>query len=86
MDELMDLIIADESPSEISDTIKNALFAKAGERVETLKPYVANNMLGYDIDDETGDTIVPEAEVDAVDAEEDSIGELDNDLEYEEED
>ena len=86
MDELMDLIIADESPSEISDTIKNTLFAKAGERVDALKPYVANNMLGYDIDDETGETIDPEAQVDEVDAEEEPVGELDNDLENEEED
>ena len=30
MDELMNMIIADESPSEISDSIKNQLFAKAG--------------------------------------------------------
>ena len=29
MDELMNLIIADESPSEISDSIKNQLFGKA---------------------------------------------------------
>ena len=81
MDELMDLIIADESPSEISDTIKNTLFAKAGERVDALKPYVANTMLGYDIDDETGETIVPDdSEVEG------AVGELDNDLENEEED
>ena len=86
MDELMDLIIADESPSDISDTIKNTLFAKAGERVDDLKPYVANTMLGYDIDDETGETIDPEAQVDEVDAEEEPVGELDNDLENEEED
>ena len=86
MDELMDLIIADESPSEISDTIKNTLFAKAGERVDALKPYIANTMLGYDIDDETGETIDPEAQVDEVDAEEEPVGELDNDLENEEED
>ena len=81
MDELMDLIIADESPSEISDNIQNALFAKAGERVDTLKPYVANTMLGYDIDDETGETIVPDdSEVEG------AVGELDNEPENEEED
>ena len=80
MDELMDLIIADESPSDISDNIKNALFAKAGARVDALKPYVANDMLGYDIDDETGETIVPDdSEVEG------AVGELDNDEETEEE-
>ena len=52
MDELMNLMIADESPSEISDSIKNQLFAKAGARVDAVKPAVANAMLGYEIESE----------------------------------
>ncbi len=52
MDELMNLMIADESPSDISDSIKNQLFAKAGARVDALKPAVANAMLGYEIESE----------------------------------
>ena len=75
MDELMNLMIADESPSEISDSIKNQLFAKATARVDALKPAVANTMLGYEIEDEED-----------VDAEAETVGELDNDEEYEEED
>ena len=71
MDELMNLMIADESPSEISDSIKTALFAKAGERVDALKEPVANAMLGYEI----------ESEEDA-----ETVGELDNAEETEEED
>ena len=74
MDELMNLVIADESPSEISDSIKNQLFAKAGARVDALKPAVANAMLGYEIESE--EDVEPEAEV----------GDLDNYEEYEEED
>ena len=74
MDELMNLIIADESPSEISDSIKTALFAKAGERVDALKEPVANAMLGYEVETE-----------DDVESEADTVGELDNDEEYEEE-
>ena len=66
----MNLIIADESPSEISDSIKNQLFAKATERVDALKPAVANAMLGYEI----------ESEEDA-----ETVGELDNAEETEEE-
>ena len=66
MDELMNLVIADESPSEISDSIKNQLFAKAGARVDAVKPAVANAMLGYEI----------ESEEDA-----ETVGELDNDEE-----
>ena len=52
MDELMNLMIADESPSDISDSIKNQLFAKAGARVDALKPAAANAMLGYEIESE----------------------------------
>ena len=65
MDELMNLIIADESPSEISDSIKNQLFAKGTARVDALKPAVANTMLGYEIETEEDE-----------DAE--TVGELDN--------
>ena len=70
MDELMNLMISDESPSDISDSIKNQLFAKAGARVDALKPSVANAMLGYEIESEE--------DVEAV-------GELDNVEETEEE-
>ena len=67
MDELMNLMIADESPSEISDSIKNQLMQKAGARVDALKPAVANAMMGYEIEDEED-----------VDAEAETVGELDN--------
>ena len=72
MDELMNLMIADESPSEISDSIKNQLFAKGTARVDALKPAVANAMLGYELESEE-------------DAETETVGELDNDEETEEE-
>ena len=73
MDELMNLMIADESPSEISDSIKAQLMQKAGARVDALKPAVANAMLGYELESEE-------------DAEAETVGELDNDEENEEED
>ena len=76
MDELMNLMIADESPSEISDSIKNQLMQKAGARVDALKPAVANAMMGYEIEDEE--------DVDA-DAEAETVGELDYEEETEEE-
>ena len=72
MDELMNLMIADESPSEISDSIKNQLFAKGAARVDALKPAVANAMLGYELESEE-------------DVETETVGELDNDEETEEE-
>ena len=73
MDELMNLIIADESPSEISDSIKTQLMQKAGARVDALKPAVANAMMGYELESEED-----------VDAE--TVGELDYEEETEEED
>ena len=76
MDELMNLMIADESPSEISDSIKNQLFAKATARVDALKPAVANKMLGYEIEDEEDVDVEPDAE---------TVGELDYEEETEEE-
>ena len=72
MDELMNLMIADESPSEISDSIKNQLFAKAAARVDSLKPVVANAMLGYEVESEE-------------DVETETVGELDYEEETEEE-
>ena len=73
MDELMNLMIADESPSEISDSIKTQLMQKAAARVDALKPAVANAMLGYELESEE-------------DADEETVGELDNEEEIEEED
>jgi len=46
MDELMDMIVADESPSQISDKIKDILFSKAAERVDSFKPVAANSLFG----------------------------------------
>jgi len=45
MDDLIDMIIADESPSQISDTIKDALYAKAAVRVDNFRPLVSNSLL-----------------------------------------
>ena len=64
-DELMDMIINDESPSQISDKMKELLFAKSAEKVETARPVVANSLFGdQEVDDEIDDE-----EVDEVDAE-----------------
>ena len=49
-DDLMDMIIADESPSNISDKIKDILFAKSAEKVDAHRPTVAG---------QTFDTIEP---------------------------
>ena len=44
MDDVLDMIIADESPSQISDAIKDLLYAKSAERVDAFRPLVANSL------------------------------------------
>ena len=44
----MDMILTDESPSQISDTIKSALFSKSAERVDAFRPDVASTMFADD--------------------------------------
>ena len=45
--ELMDMIIADESPSNISDKIKDMLFAKSAEKVDSFRPDVAASTFNH---------------------------------------
>ena len=56
----MDMIAADDSASQVSDKIKDILYAKSAERVDGYKPNVANSLFG---DQESADEI--ESEVDA---------------------
>tara|TARA_R110002020_G_scaffold6654_2_gene28182 strand:- start:1192 stop:1392 length:201 start_codon:yes stop_codon:yes gene_type:complete len=44
MDDLLDMMIADESPSQISDALKDILYAKSAERLDAFRPIVANGM------------------------------------------
>ena len=46
MDELMDMITKDESPSGISDAIKDALYAKSAEKISNHKSTVASSLFG----------------------------------------
>lgn len=40
----MDMIVTDESPSQISDKIKDILFSKASEKIDAFRPLVASNL------------------------------------------
>ena len=50
MDDLMDMILADESPAEVSDKIKEILFSKSAEKVDAVRPEVAASLFG-DVED-----------------------------------
>ena len=67
MDNIIDLIATDASPSEVSDAIKNALYSKAAEKIEGVRPIVASSMFGekeYEVEDETETEIEQEPEED----------------------
>ena len=44
MEDLIDLIATDGSASDVSDKIKDVLYAKSAERIDQLKAPVANSM------------------------------------------
>jgi hypothetical protein len=53
MDELMDMIVSDESPSQISDKIKDILFSKASDKVDALRPVVASSLFNNQTEEES---------------------------------
>ena len=68
----MDMMATDESPSQISDKIKDLLFAKSAERVDGYRPDVASSLFG-DEEPEVDDENEVDAEVDTdVEAEADT--------------
>ena len=52
MDELMDMMTQDDSPSGISDKIKDMLYAKSAEKIGAHKDSVAASLFGYPEDEE----------------------------------
>ena len=53
MDEIIDAIATDESPSEISQSLKDLIYQKAAERVEGLRPGAAAAIFdGGEVEDE----------------------------------
>jgi len=52
MDELMDMIVGDQSPSQISDKIKELLFNKSAEKIDDFRPAVANAMFNSETEEE----------------------------------
>ena len=58
----MDALVSNESPSQISDAIKDMLYAKTAEKADSLRPNVASSLFGED-DLETNDEIEATPEV-----------------------
>ena len=76
-DELMDMMVADSSASQVSDKMKDILFTKSAERVDAYRQEVANSLFGspeVEVEDEVETEVDAEADIeveDEVDTEED---------------
>ena len=75
MEELLDMIVTDESPSQISDAIKDMLYAKTAERVDTFRPSVSDSVFDH------GET--PEIDAEMETDEEETV-DIDDEVEEEE--
>ena len=66
MEELMDLLVNDESPSQVSDKIKDILYSKSAEKITNVRPEVASSLFddGEELEDseETTDELETETE------------------------
>ena len=61
---VLDMIATDAKPAEITDTLKNMIYAKAGEKIDGMKQYAAASLFGQE-PEETGEpTAEVETEVD----------------------
>ena len=65
MDELLDLIATDQSAAQVTDTIKDALYNKAAERINSQRPDIAMQM--FDPTSAEVDQEVSDEPVDSVD-------------------
>ena len=76
-DELMYMMVADDGASQVSDKMKDILFAKSAERVDAYRQEVANSLFGspeVEVEDEVETEVDAEADIeveDEVDTEED---------------
>ena len=77
MDELLDMITQDESPSQVSDAIKDMLYAKSAEKIGAHKDSVASSLFGdsseepEEVETEVNTEIEAEAESEEESEEED---------------
>ena len=67
MEELMDLLVKDESPSQVSDAIKDLLFAKTASKIEDIRPKVAASIFDNDVnlDEPQGEAVDVDVDLDA---------------------
>jgi|TARA_B100000073_G_scaffold128577_1_gene105265 hypothetical protein len=79
---IIDMLATDASSSEVSDAIKASLFAKSVEKIDALRPAVANSLLSFD-DEVEDDTEEPESNLES-ESEDESEDEVEDQEEEEE--
>ncbi len=52
MEDLVNLIATGQSPSDISDRIKEILYAKSAEKINEVTPQVSASMFGQEVDED----------------------------------
>ena len=82
MEDVVDLIATDSSASDVSDKLKEILYAKAAERIDIARPYVANAMFGQEFEPPTEDEEETEIDDDSTD---EVVDEVETETETEEE-
>jgi len=64
MDELMDLLVKDESPSSVSDAIKDQLFSRTAEKIQGIRPNVAASIFDDDVNLDSEETPEVDGDID----------------------
>ena len=76
MDDLMDMMVDDASAASISDKIKEILYTKSAERIETARPLVGAELFGDEIPEVEDETeVTSELETEEEPQEEEPDGE-----------
>ena len=61
---VLDMIATDAKPAEITDTLKNMIYAKAGEKIDSMKQYAAASLFGQEPESTEDPAAELETEVD----------------------
>ena len=59
---VLDMIATDAKPAEITDTLKNMIYAKAGEKIDGMKQYAAASLFGQEPEEEPAAELETEVE------------------------
>ena len=61
MEDIIDLIATDSAASEVTSKLKDVLFTKAAERIESQRPTIASSVFDdIELDDEQCAELIPE--------------------------